>query len=125
MGVGRRVVMFVVAVIVLLAAASTPAFALDTSATPAPCAHACGTGTSSVGTRHDTPTSPCVHDAGCGGGASLSSTSSSLVVAVLAAPLVVACALAARRSRVRRTTPPAGSLLADRLFHPPRLALGR
>jgi hypothetical protein len=125
MGVGRRVVMFVVAVIVLLAAASTPALALDTTSVSAACAHACGTGSSSVGTQKHPPQPPCVHDAGCGGGGALSTASSSLVLGVLAAPLIVACALVTRRHRSHRIVLRPGTLLADRLFHPPRLALGR
>jgi hypothetical protein len=126
MSVGRRLALFVLAVTLLLAAASSPALAADrTSSTPASCAHSCGAGDTAASTRNNAPSSSCVHDPGCGGGASLSSSSSSPFAAVLAAPLLIAVVVAVRRFRVRHSVPATETSLADRLFRPPRLSFGR
>jgi len=78
-----------------------------------------------VSGRHKPTPATCVRDASCGGGGVLSVGTALFVFALVAGIGVVSLALAGRRFAARRVKIPSGTLLAARLFHPPRLALGR
>jgi hypothetical protein len=119
-----RALLFALAGLILVAAAA-PADAMPVTAA-ASCGAACGA--SGATTAHHTGTTqssaPCIRDAGCGGGGTLTAGSSSLLVA-LAVGGTGAIALAVRRVRRRRgRSPVSGALLAQRFFHPPRVLLG-
>jgi hypothetical protein len=78
-------------------------------------------------TLHETgakPSTSCVHDPACGGGAALAQAGTPLFLAVAAGALVFAVALMRRRFRVPRASVARGTLLANRLFHPPQFLLG-
>jgi len=111
-----------IAGVILLAAASTPAFADPTPA--ASCGRSCGQDTAITRSGRDTPVESCIHAAGCGGGGALTISTTTFVAAWAAAASLVISALAIRRHRLRRRSLPAGSLLAGRLFRPPRFVLG-
>ena len=105
---------FVVAVVV-------PTSAGLTSPQPA-CEHSCGTTTAAANSE---PAPNCTHDVRCAGGGALTSSSSFVLLGLAAATAVVAVVLVARRRVWNRSTPRFDTLLASRLFHPPRLLLAR
>ena len=100
------------------------------AATTEPCGQSCGasntpaSNTSVAATGTKPGPANCVRDVSCGGGAALS-TGTLLFVFALAAGLgAAALILPGRRIVTHLAALPRGALLAARLFHPPRLALG-
>ena len=112
-----------VASVILLAAASVPASAAAPTARL--CRDSCGQDT--VVTRPDatSPAEPCIRNAGCGGGASLTISVNTLLVVCTVATGIVAGTPAVVGRRIRPASEPRGSLVATRLFRPPRLLLAR
>src|SRR5262249_31444374 len=85
----------------------------------APCAGSCSAPVvqSSAGSPASTP---CVRDAGCGGGAVLTANAAPLALAIAGPAVVVLAPAGVRRRRPPTPREPRGRLPASGLFHPPR-----
>ena len=85
------------------------------------CTHPCTTGSQSVSRTGSPPSTPCIRDVGCGGGALGSSISVVAVVLVVIGAAALGGGIWRRRTASVRTR--TGRLLTGGLFRPPRALL--